>query len=107
MPIGRCIAETTHREYLTWMAWLDSQWNKPSRLDYYIMQLTYRVATLFAKKETSLKISSFKLPFKKVKVQPEVMRKTLTDDDRKFQIASDKSRWFGFLGLKQRVDDGE
>ena len=40
----------SHREYLTWQAWLRKEWNRPSRTDYYLMQLSADVRNLFAKK---------------------------------------------------------
>lgn len=47
MPIGECMAKHTHRQFLTWMVWLKLQWNKPSRSDYYLMQLEATVRGLF------------------------------------------------------------
>lgn len=29
----------THRQYLTWQAWLADQWNQPSRSDHYLMRI--------------------------------------------------------------------
>lgn len=49
----------THRQYVTWVAWLELQWNEPSRSDYY----TLRVAETMAGKEMKpLKFGPAKKP---------------------------------------------
>ncbi len=29
----------THRQFLVWQAWLEEEWENPSRTDFYLMQL--------------------------------------------------------------------
>ena len=43
MPLRACMKQHTHREYLTWLAWLGEQWNQPSRSDNYLMQIALRI----------------------------------------------------------------
>lgn len=31
----------THRQFLAWDYWVQEQWNKPSRADHYMMQMTH------------------------------------------------------------------
>ena len=53
----------THREFLTFQVWIDRQWNRPSRADYYQMQTACQVTRVLAKNPASIKIEHFKLPF--------------------------------------------
>ena len=33
MPLRACMQAHTHREYLAWQAWLEEEWNTPTRTD--------------------------------------------------------------------------
>lgn len=33
----------THRQFMAWMEWLESEWNRPSRSDNYLMQIAKEV----------------------------------------------------------------
>ncbi len=50
----------SHRQYLTLHEWLKEQWDKPSRTDYYLMQLTAEVRSALANKQ--IPIGKCKLP---------------------------------------------
>lgn len=54
----------THRQFITWMAWLDIDWNTPSRSDYYAMQIALEAARQSRKEPEKLELSQFKLEFK-------------------------------------------
>jgi hypothetical protein len=43
MPLAECMERVSHPEYLSWCAWLDMQWNRPSRSDFYTMANTNAV----------------------------------------------------------------
>jgi len=84
----------THREYLTWMAWLNKQWNEPSRTDHYIMQNTAAIQTIQRMLSKGAKpTSDLKIPFvwkKQVK---------LSQEER---VARSKAAWGAALGIKQK-----
>lgn len=65
----------SHREYLTRLAWLDLQWNKPSRTDHYLM----RIVQALVDKKGKRKLSDFVLPFKaKKQAAPQDSKKSIT-----------------------------
>lgn len=75
MPLRKCMKKTSHREYLVWMAWLDRQWDRPSRTDNYLMQVAYQVAyevrRIFSTNSANMPtMGEFKLRFKPVISQP-------------------------------------
>jgi hypothetical protein len=55
----------THRQHLAWREWLESQWNAPSRSDYYVMQLTSDVRSIFAKNPSSVTTEKCKIEFRR------------------------------------------
>ena len=84
----------THREFLTWEAWLNKQWNRPSRSDYYEMQTACQVARVLAKTPGNIKIEHFKLPFGE-----EGTREQKAEEDRKI-TESAKAGWAAILSAK-------
>lgn len=84
----------TYREFLTWGAWLDRQWNRPSRSDYYEMQTACQVARVLAKNPGNIKIEHFKLPFGE-----EGTREQKTQE-AKAVSASAKAGWAAILSAK-------
>lgn len=53
----------THRQYEAWQEWLELEWNKPSRGDYYVMRVAAEIKGLFSK--TSIDLESLRIEFKK------------------------------------------
>ena len=55
----------THREYLTRMAVIESEWDEPSRTDHYLMQIAYYIVAANSEKkdQKNLDLESFKLGF--------------------------------------------
>lgn len=87
-----CMQKTTRREYLAWLAWLDKEWEHPSRTDYYLMQIAAEVNGVLRKKGP-LKLDNFKLRFTDDKKQP-----------KKETTQQSKSRWLGlFRAMKVKV----
>ena len=84
----------THREFLTWQAWLDRQWNRPSRSDYYEMQTACQVARVLAKTPGNIKIEQFKLPFGE-----DGTREQKREEDKKVAEQA-KASWAGVLSMK-------
>ena len=54
----------THREYLTRLAWIGEEWNRPSREDVYRMQIAAEVRRANAKDPNRVDLEDFKLKFK-------------------------------------------
>lgn len=76
----------THRQYVVWQAWFSTQWDEPSRNDYYLMQ----VATALGVKDPHIKFEE---------------RKQVTDEDRRlhklWQKQIDEAMWKHRLGVKE------
>ncbi len=81
------------------MAWLDMQWNHPTRSDYLLMrvaQAIYQIpALLFGKKGDAekVKLEDMRLKFEERydKPKPEVTKEQYS--------AMARARWFGLLGM--------
>lgn len=84
MSLDECMEKHTHRQYLTWLAWLEMQWNKPDRHDHYLM----RVAQVVCKQPRELDF--YKIEFVSIEVADEVPKSGLTS----------KQIWFAGLGIK-------
>jgi hypothetical protein len=81
----------THREYLMRLEWLDDQWNKPDRHDYYAMQIAQKIVQTRRKRSVSLE--SLKIPIKLVKKTIKSVAQKVSDSLRDAQIAASKARW--------------
>lgn len=97
MAIGAYTAGHTHRQHITWLAWLSSidRWNEPSRSDWYAMQIAAAIQGTRGKKVTDL--SSLKIPFKfqDQKPQPELSK----EEKIKRAAEIEKMRWAQRLGM--------
>lgn len=83
----------THRQYLAWQAWDREEWNKPSRTDYYLMQLTLAIYRVNSKTPGSVRMKDCELKF------------TQTQKPSAVSAAKwSKSVWFGALGLTQPTE---
>lgn len=85
----------THRECRTRLAWLDEQWNQPSRSDQYAMQIAMEVRRVLSKKPNAVELAHFKLKFglREVKPVPKLSMADLTKQS--------KARWCGLVGLRR------
>lgn len=52
-----------HRKVAVWLAWLDLQWDRPSRSDCYVMQAGHAAAEAMAKKRTTFRVKEWILKF--------------------------------------------
>ncbi len=86
----------TNREYEAWQVHLDDLEKEPSLHDWYLMQIAQEVCRVLSKRPNSIRLQQFKLKFEKKK-------KTLQTVEKVAAIS--KSRWFGFLGIKQKKDE--
>ena len=84
----------TNRQHLTFMAFLADDWNRPSRADYYLMQLTAEVRSILAKKPRKIKLKDFLLRFELGSNKPKLTREQAA--------ALAKARWGAFTNGAKR-----
>jgi hypothetical protein len=53
----------THRQSLAWEAWLDQEMDRPSRTDFYVMQLACTVEQLFMDDPSLTNVNKYRLTF--------------------------------------------
>lgn len=53
----------TNRQYLVTLAWLQQQWNRPTRSDSYLMQIACEVRRVLSKDPRKIHLSHFELEF--------------------------------------------
>lgn len=88
------MSTTTHREFLTWCAWFDKEWNQPSRSDWYLMQIAKEVFCVLRKDRKSITADKFKIEFKQVKPK--------SDSSLSKEVKTNwaKSAWMALVGYK-------
>ena len=68
MSLGECMNKHTHRQYRTWMYWLDNlHVNQPGLVEHYLMSIVVEIRRLFSSKPNSIQISDALLKFKPAK----------------------------------------
>ena len=81
MPLRECMQKTSHRDYKTWMLYLEESWNTHSKDDYYFAQIALEVRRVLSKKPGEIHIKDFLLDFgtpeEKVTEDPEVEQSRL------------------------------
>ena len=96
MPLRECLRKHTHRELQVWRMYLEEQWNKPSRVDNYLMQIAGEIRRVYyllqvfgsKKKPYPVELKDFYLEFEKPKPTKEKAEK------------ASKRGWFSVLGVK-------
>ncbi len=84
----------SHRQYLTWLAWLDKQWNVLDKKDYELLRIAQRVQQVLSKNRGQITLDDQKVEFKRKKPVRQLSKKEKT------QRA--KAGWFGWLGVKPK-----
>jgi len=54
----------TWRQFTTWTAWTELEWNRPSRSDYYTMQVGATIEAVNSKKRSRIDLNKRKIKFK-------------------------------------------
>ena len=85
----------TNREFRTWSAWLDEQWNEPDRTDYYLMQVAGYVSHVLSKK--SWKLDDFKINFK-------LGVPVVAKDEKQKKLERSKALWNARLNRSKEKD---
>jgi hypothetical protein len=90
----------TARQYEAWEAWLELQWEIPSKLDYYLAQIACEASRATAKKPSSPKLNKYLIKFRVKK------RKSGTGLTKEQTLAIAKARWIAIGGKKpeQRME---
>lgn len=85
----------TQREYETRLVWIEGELERPSRSDWYAMQVAAEVRRTRVKCPNNVKLSDMKLKVNRPEQIPELATREET-------VEQAKARWFGFLGVKRR-----
>lgn len=76
MDLTNCLRNTTHRQYLSWMYYLDEQWNHPDLVCHYLMRVCREVKRVLSRDPGSITDDHFKMTFtredEKEQIPPEV-----------------------------------
>lgn len=123
MTLEECMRSHTERQLSAWIYWLDEQWDRPSRSDWYLMQITCEIRRFLAAMAGSkiqIQPKDFKLTFVQEPTQPSAGPESPsstgctippkeTDAEREERIRRQtdwsKSIWLGSLhGIKAKVD---
>jgi hypothetical protein len=106
MPVGDCMRSHTHRQYLSWMHWLNEEWDNPSRTDLYLMQVACEVRRVLARHPNKVTMSDFKLKFVVPGNAPASKSGEEQADAAELATRRSQAKWFGALGLPLPADDG-
>ena len=71
-----------------WNAWLDTQFNEPSRADFYIMRATAEIVSMLSGKQVDP--NQFRIT---------VHRKSPNQSSPRNNLWEGKARWFGMVGM--------
>lgn len=101
----------SHRRYVTALAWLNDQWNKPSRSDHYQMQIAREIRMGNVKDPKTVEMDHFKIPFTMTSgpitetasnmVSHNMPTSPPTPEQIQARGRLSKSIWFNALGLEQ------
>lgn len=92
MSLSEYLEKHTNLQHLIWCEWLERQWNRPSRNDYYLMRIAQMVHRANSKRSLALSNLMIKFSRKGENDRPTMTREQAT------QIA--KSRWLALVGKK-------
>jgi len=88
MPLVEYLRRVTHREHLTWLAYLDEEHN-PDLLHWYLMRVAQRVEQVLAKNPGAFTLLGERVEFEK---QEEPVEETVEE-----ATAREKAQWRGHL----------
>ncbi len=88
-PLGRRL---THRLYLSWVEWLDMQWNIPTRDNYYMMRVAQRIIQAAVKEPDEIDIYDQRVEFGDGK------KKESTEESKAEIVGWEKAVWLGRVG---------
>ncbi len=92
MPLRKCIESHTHREYLTWLAYIEEEWKEPNRTDFYLMQISQEMRRTVSKNPNRIKLEHFRLKF------------GTKQEKQRMDMEQSKSFWKQVLGIAKKKD---
>jgi hypothetical protein len=95
MPVQDCLERHSRRQLLVLCAWLDQQWNRPSRTDNYLMQIACEIVRGRVRNPGAVHVGNFRLQFGEAGPTKPVTKEEAT-------IAS-KAKWLGALLSPQQA----
>jgi hypothetical protein len=99
MSLRECMEKHTEREMRITLAWLEMQWDRPSRTDWYLMQVAAEVRKGLVKRPNAVKTEHLKIKFV-LDRKRSARGSALTPQE---QMALSKHRWLGAVGLIGKV----
>lgn len=82
----------SHREFLLRKEWVDSQWDRPDRTDYYLMQIAAQVYHVLRK--GAIDLNKFKIRFKSGAV-----KHSITHENASQRAARSKTFWAPLIAM--------
>lgn len=79
------------REYKVWLTHFEEEWQRPSRTDWYLMQIAREVACVLSKNPNKIETKTFKLKFEDPDKKPD-------PKNRDKQIEQSKGIWRALVG---------
>ena len=93
MSLQRCKRETTSTEFVAWREYFARDLETPTRMEYYMAQLTATVARTFAKNPQKIKAKQFLLEF----TTNGKGDKPPTEDEIEQRIAQSEASWAAII----------
>lgn len=87
----------SYREFLIWQQWYKDEMNKPSRSDYYVMQVAASVIRGYAKDASSVHLKNMELEFS---FESDHAKPKMTKEQA---AEMSKARWFAFAGKGGKI----
>lgn len=94
----------THRQFAAWQQWLEDQWNRPDRHDYYSMQAAQ--TNLRGKGMKAPPLEKMRIPFQFKNARPDAAKTPVGQTDQERRAAETRAaqaRWLGWVGGRVRV----
>ncbi len=94
MSVEKLLTSMTRRELLAWIEYISQDWNKPSRTDHYIMQLSSILVQIMGSKKSSQSIDKYKIKFSSSKNKSSSKRQLTREEAASLA----KGRWIALVG---------
>lgn len=98
MSLRECMEKHTEKEMRVTLAWLEMQWDRPNRTDWYLMQIAAEVRRGLVKKPNSVKTENMRIRFV---LSSKRSTPALTPGQ---QMLASKQCWLGAVGLLGKVN---
>jgi hypothetical protein len=105
LTVVEAMERLTHREYRMRLAWIDNQWNSPSRTDHYLMRICQLLDALLRKGSRGAKVKNldgFKISFFRRAVRA-VAGKFRNDGEKR--VDQSRSAWSAAMTRGKRRGD--